>query len=231
MTVAKQLHQLQEIDLGLESNDRAQRQIAAQLGESKEMASLKTRLAAEEERLEESRRQQRSAEWEIDGVTTKITANEGKLYGGTIKNPKELANFQRDVEDLKARRDQLEETALEIMDRVDLASANIATMNGELKSLETEWQSQQRQLSKELEELKTAHSDLESKRQLLADGIEPHAIDVYQALRKQKGTAIARVEQGMCRGCQIVLPSTELQHARSGRLVRCSSCGRILFLA
>ncbi|MFC2072406.1 C4-type zinc ribbon domain-containing protein, partial [Chloroflexota bacterium] len=52
-----------------------------------------------------------------------------------------------------------------------------------------------------------------------------------QALKKQKGTAIANVEQGICRGCRILLPITELQRARSSSLVRCSSCGRILFLA
>ena len=50
-------------------------------------------------------------------------------------------------------------------------------------------------------------------------------------LKKQKGTAVAKVEQGVCCGCRISLPSTELQRARSDSLVRCSSCGRILFLA
>ena len=40
----------------------------------------------------------------------------------------------------------------------------------------------------------------------------------------------ARVEQGICRGCRISLPTTDLQQARSGKLVQCSSCGRILFL-
>lgn len=231
MSVTKQLHQLQEIDLELESNQRAQQRIADQLGESKQIAGVKAKLAGEQQRLEELSRQQQSAEWEIDDLTVKVTANEKKLYGGAIKNPKELANFQREVDELKERRAKVEDRALGIMDQVEATSTGVAAMTEELKGLEAEWQSQQKELSAELEQLKTAHSELEHKRELLSAEIEPQAIEVYLELRKQKGTAIARVEQGTCRGCQIALPTTELQQARSGNLVRCSSCGRILFLA
>ncbi len=231
MSVAKQLYQLQEFDLELESNEQAQQKIAGQLGESKEIARVKEKLAAEQQHLEELNRQQQSAEWEIDDLTVRVKTSEDKLYGGAIKNPKELANLQHEVDELKDRRAQKEDGALEIMDRVELATANVATMSDELRRLEAEWQSQQKELSARLEQLKSARSDLTNKRELMLAEIEPQAIEVYLELRKQKGTAVARVEQGTCRGCQIALPSMELQQARSGNLVRCSSCGRILFLA
>ena len=231
MSVARQLHQLQQVDLELESNDKAQSHIVSQLGDSQEVATVRSQIDAEQQRLEELQRQQHSLEWEIDDLSAKLTAIEQKLYGGRITNPKELANFQREANELKERRNHLEDKDLEIMDRVELATTTAASLGAELKKLETEWQTQQKQLSADLEKLKTAHSDLTGKRQLLSAEIEPRLIEVYQQLRKQKGTAIARVEQGMCRGCQIALPTTELQQARSGSLVRCSSCGRILFLA
>jgi len=231
MSVAKQLYQLQEFDLELESNEQAQQKIAGQLGESKEIARVKEKLAAEQQHLEELNRQQQSAEWEIDDLTVRVKTSEDKLYGGAIKNPKELANLQHEVDELKDRRAQKEDGALEIMDRVELATASVATMSDELRRLEAEWQSQQKELSARLEQLKSARSDLTNKRELMLAEIEPQAIEVYLELRKQKGTAVARVEQGTCRGCQIALPSMELQQARSGNLVRCSSCGRILFLA
>ncbi len=231
MSVVRQLYQLQEIDLKLESNEQAQNRIASQLGESQEIARVKTRLAAEQQRLEDLSHQQHSAEWEIDDLTTKLTATEQKLYGGKITNPKELANFQREVSELRARRAQLEDKTLEIMDQVELTSASVTTLTAELKRLETEWHSQQQQLSTDLKQLKTTHTNLEHNREKLSAEIDPQAIEVYHGLRKQRGTAVAKVEQGMCRGCQIALPTTELQQARSGSLVRCSSCGRILFLA
>ena len=231
MSVAKQLHQLQETDVELESNEQAQNRITSQFGESQEVAKVRDNLATEQQRLEELQREQHSIEWEIDDLTAKITDVEKSLYSGRIKNPKELTNLQQEADELKTRRAQLEDKALETMDQVEHTTTSIATLTGELRRLEAEWQSQQEKLSTDLEQLKTAHSDLTHRRQLQSAEIDSQAIEVYQQLRKQKGIAIAKVEQGTCRGCQIALPTTELQQARSGTLVRCSSCGRILFLA
>jgi len=83
----------------------------------------------------------------------------------------------------------------------------------------------------DLEKLKAAIASLKEKRQLHVSGIDPQAVAVYGGVKKQRGTAVARVEQGLCRGCRISLPVTEFQKAKTGNLVRCGSCGRILYLA
>ena len=231
MNVAKQLYQLQEVDLELESNEQAISQIASQLGESQAVVRAHTKLTLEQQRLEELERQQRSAEWEIDDLMVKLAAAEDKLYSGSIRNPKELTNLQHEVDGLKARRDQLEDKALEIMSQVELTEASVASMSSELKRLEAEWHRQQQQLSSDMEQLKVIVSDLKHKQQLLSAQIDPGEIKFYQELKKQKGTAVAKVEQGICFGCRISLSTTALQQVRSGNLVRCSNCGRILFLA
>jgi len=230
MSVAKQLYQLQEVDLELESTEQALSQIASQIGESQAVIRAQNQLRSEQERLEESKRQQHSAEWEIDDLINKLAAAEETLYSGRIKNPKELASLQQEVEGLKARRSQLEDKALEIMSQVEQAEASVATKSSQLKRLEAEWQSQQQQLSSEMERLKAIVSDLKQKWQLLAANIDSRAVELYGELKKQKGTAVAKVEQGTCRGCRISLSTAELQKARSGNLIQCTSCGRILFL-
>lgn len=231
MGIAKQLYQLQEVDLELESNGQALRQLLGQLGESQAVIRTQAKLASEQQRLDELGRQQQSAEWEMDDLVDKLTAAEEKLYNGSVKNPKELTSLQHEVDGLKAKRSQLEDKILEIMDRFELATASVATISDELKRLEAEWHSQQQQLSTEIEQLKTTLSNIEQERQLLSAEIDSQVIELYHELRKQKGTAVARVEQGICRGCRISLPTTDLQRVRSGSLVQCSSCGRILFLA
>ena len=231
MSVAKQLYQLQEVDLELESNEQAVKQKTSQLGESQEVLRVRIELSAQRQHLDELKRQLLSAEWELDDLTNKITTLEQKLYAGRIRNPKELANLQHEVDGLKARRDQLEDKALEIMDQVELAEAGVATISNELNRLEAEWHHQQQHLTIDIEQLKTKLSDLEHERQLMLANIDPQIVSLYQELKRQKGTAIAKVDQGKCRGCQIALPTIELQKARSGSLVQCSSCGRILFLA
>lgn len=231
MSIANQLYQLQEVDLAIEANEQAQSQIVGQLGESKAVVRAQADLALEHQRLEELGHQQRSAEWEIDDLVAKLAIAQDKLYSGEIRNPKELASLQHEVDTLKARRDQLEDRALAVMEQVELATASVASKSSELKTLEAEWGNQQQQLSTEMEQLKTVLSELNHKRQLLLAKIDPEAVELYNELKKQKGTAVAKVEQGICRGCRISLPITELQRARSESLVRCSSCGRILFLA
>jgi len=231
MSVAKQLYQLQETDLEIESKEQALKQISSHLGENQVVVRIQTKLARENQRLEELRHQQHSAEWEIDDLAGKLAKAEEELYSGRIKNPKELTNLQREVDALRAKRDQLEDKVLEIMDKVELTEASVATISNELKTVEAEWHHQQQQLSAEMEELKTRLSELEHKRQSLLAEIDPQVADLYHELRRQKGRAVAKVEQGICSSCRISLPITDLQRTRSGNLVQCSSCGRILFQA
>jgi len=231
MSIAQQLYQLQEVDLELAANQQQQARVSGQLGESQEIVRVRVTLEAGRQRLEELEKQQHTVEWEIEDLTAKLKATEENLFGGRIKNPKELTNLQREADELKARRTQLEDRALEVMDQAEATSKNITELTDELSRLEAEWRNQQEKLSTELAELKAAHAKLSDERQRLAAGIVPGTIEVYEQLRLRRGTAVARVEQGTCRGCQITLPTTELQQVRGGGLVRCGSCGRILFLA
>jgi predicted nucleic acid-binding Zn-ribbon protein len=231
MNVARQLYQLQELDLEIESNEQVLKRVTSQLGESQAVLKAKAQLESEQQRLEELRHQQHSAEWEIDDITTRITNAEETLFSGRIKNPKELASIQHEVETLKAQRNRLEEKALGVIEQVEQAEASVAKVEGQLASLTADWQQQQEQLAEEKKKLQDVLAELRQKRELLSAGIEPEAVELYQALKKSKGTAVARVEQGICRGCRISLPTTDLQRARGKDLVHCSSCGRILFLA
>jgi len=125
----------------------------------------------------------------------------------------------------------VEDSALEIIDKVELAEAEVKALEGELKSTEADWQSQQKKLAGDKERLETKIAELKQKQQQLLAGIEPQLAELYYKLKQNKGKAVAKIEQGICRGCRISLPTAELQQARSGQLVQCSSCGRILFLA
>jgi len=231
MNVAQQLYQLQEIDLELEANERALRQITSQIGENEVVVRAQTKLASERQHLKELQHQQHATEEEIEDLTAKITPDEEKLYSGRITNTKELTNLQHEVDILKAHRGQLEDKALEIMEQVEQAVASAAIASEELKNVEAEWQDRQQQLSADMERVKAILADRKHKRQVLSANIAPQSVELYQQMRKQKVTAVARVEQGICSGCRISLNTANLQQVRSGSLVQCTNCGRILYLA
>jgi uncharacterized protein len=230
MGVAKQLYQLQELDLEIESNEQALSQKSSQLGDRQVLDRAQAGLAAEQQRLDNLRHQQNSSEWEIDDLTDKIKTAEEHLYDGRTSNPKELSSLQHEVNILKAKRDQLETQALEIMEQADLAATGVAATSNELKQLEDDWHHQQQQLSAEIEHLSSKLSELKDRRQSMLAGLDPQAVAAYEKIRKQKGQAVAKVEQGICRACRISLAFSALQQVKSDNLVQCSSCGRILFL-
>lgn len=230
MATAKQLYQLQEFDLTIESDEKALKEKTNQLGESQAVIDARSKVNSAQRRLDELRHKQRSLEWDVDDLTSKIRAGDDQLYSGRIRNPKELASLQQEVEAFKAKRDRFETALLEIMDQVEAEQKNAVNAASEFKKVETDWQIHQHKLSAEIEALKSKLADQRQKRQSHSADIDPKSLELYNALKKAKGQAVVRVEQGICRGCRISLPSSDLQQARSGNLVHCSSCGRILFL-
>ena len=230
MVVARQLFQLQELDLEIESHEKALRQRVSQLGENQIIVKAQNKLASEQKGLDELRHQLHSAEWEIDDFDSKIKSVEEQLYSGKISSPKELSSLQHEANTLKDHRGQIETRTLEIMDGVEKAEAGVADARSELNKLEGEWQALQQQLSAEIEQLEKKLAGLKNDREQMSARIDSQAVESYEKLRKLKGQAIARVEQGICQACRISLPSSELQQVRGGNMVQCGSCGRILFL-
>jgi hypothetical protein len=231
MSIAKELYRLQEADLALETNLQAQKRVSGQIGESPVVVRAREKLAEEQKNMERLTAQQKSTEWEIDDLSAKIKDTEKKLYGGKIFNSKELSSLQQETDDFKKRRSGFEDKSLELMDQLEILRKTIAGSKEELDKMEIQWKEQQKQLVVELMQLKAAQVVQESNRKQLTALFDAETIETYQELRKRKGTAVAKVEQGICQGCRITLPNTDLQRAKGGGVVRCSSCGRIIFLA
>jgi predicted nucleic acid-binding Zn-ribbon protein len=230
MVIARQLYQLQEVDLEIESDEKALNGIVVRLGDNRVILEAQGRLTSAEQQLDDLRKRQRAAEREAEDLVVKLATEEGKLYGGRIQNPKELANLQHEVELIKEKRSRLDDGVLAVMDEVERAENGLAAAATALQKLESDWNKEQQVLTAEAATLRGKLADLAQKRQSLSAGIETPVVGVYDKLRKQKGQAVVQVEQGICRGCRISLPSSDMQQVRSGNLVHCSSCGRILFL-
>ncbi|MFC1961776.1 zinc ribbon domain-containing protein [Chloroflexota bacterium] len=230
MTTIRQLYQLQEIDEEIASREQSLRQKNLQLGARRELDEAQQKLDAKQQQLDALQKQQRSLENDIDDLTSKISAAEGQLYGGKIRNSKELSSLQQEVNLLKGKREQKENEALETMDRVEATGTDLAASVKEFRQLEAQWRQQQEQLAEEIARIEENLAELKQQRATAATGIDPQSLETYESLRQQKGQAVARVAQGICHTCRISLSSSQLQRARGNTIVHCSSCGRILYL-
>ena len=232
MSKAKQLHELQEIDLDIERKTKTLAQIRSRLGKDDDLVAARAALDTALKHQIDLEHQQRTAEWGVDELGTKIAAEEKKLYEGSVKNPRELMSLQHEIELIKGQHGEREEQLLAVMLKVDTAQQDVTSKQSELKAMERDWQEEQKRLSMEQTELEANLATLAQKRESLRSLTDSVSLKAYDELRYVKqGLAVAKLVQGRCQGCRISLPMSDQQKARMGhKLATCSNCGRILYM-
>jgi predicted nucleic acid-binding Zn-ribbon protein len=233
MSAAKELYELQEIDLDIEQGTQALEQVKSQLGKDDDLAAVRAVLETAKKKLIELEHQQKTGEWEIADLGAKIAAIEKKLYGGSMKNPRELMGFEQDLKLLKTQRGEREDALLSVMMDVEDAQQDVKQRGSDFSVMEQGWKDNQQKLSNEKEQLGAELAVLEQKRKTIAGQIDSATLKLYEEIRlARQGRAVSKVMQGRCQGCRISLSMSDQQRARMGNeLARCSNCGRILYLS
>lgn len=233
MSGVKQLYTLQETDVAIADKQRSLADVSAILGEDSVVAEARNRLKEEENNLDVLLKKQKELEWEVEELIEKIIHVDKQMYGGSVKNPKELSSLSEECDHFKVRRGKLEDQVLDIMTDIEVLQGKVAQKKNEFDQVEDEWKKRQDDLSAKQAGLKDELVSLEEKRRIMLLQIDKPSIELYESLKRSKqGMSVARVEQGMCQGCRINLPMTRLKQARMGQeLVQCSNCGRILFVS
>lgn len=232
MSKAKQLHELQEIDLDIERETKTLAQIRSRLGKDDDLVAARAALDTALKHQIDLEHQHRTAEWGVDELGTKIAAEEKKLYEGSVKNPRELMSLQHEIELIKEQHGEREEQLLAVMMKADTVQQGVTSKKSELKAMERDWRKEQKRLSMEQTELEANLATLAQKRESLRSLIDSADLKTYDELRYVKqGLAVAKLVQGRCQGCRISLPMSDQQKARMGhKLATCSNCGRILYM-
>ncbi len=233
MTTAAELFALQETDLALERAKERLADIEAALSESEQLAEARQEAALKQQAVAQLRSRQTELEWSVEEVRGKAAAVESKLYGGSVRNPKELADLDADLRSLRAQTRTREDALLGLLVELEDAEADLRVAEAACSEIEREWQTQQRELLDERAQLEPESERLRDRRDGQASGVDRGILSLYQVLRERRGgQGVARVERGMCQGCRITLPMSVLQKARTGvGLVQCVSCERILLVS
>jgi len=232
MTAVADLFALQETDLALDRARARLAEIEEGIQETEELAEARRLKEEKSEVLAGFREKQKGLEWEVDEVRSKASEMEAKLYGGTVRNPKELSDLDTDVRSLKREASRREDILLALMEEAEAAEADARSAEAELSSIESAWQANRAHLLDEKAQLEPEVERLDAQRAAQASGIDRGQLSLYEILRERRGgTAVAKVERGMCQGCRITLPMSALQKIRTGLgVVQCVSCERILLV-
>jgi predicted nucleic acid-binding Zn-ribbon protein len=230
MTSAADLYSLQELDLQRDGRRAVIADIEARLGEPDEIVEARETVEDSIAALDRLRKRQREMEGQIADLDAKVQPLETRLYDGSVRNPKELTDLQRELESFKQKRNQLDEQGIALMDSVEAGNRSLEEARADLAGLETRWEEERRQLLESKTRAETEQEALDGRRGAQTKGMDQGVLGLYEQLRRTKqGRAVSRVERGICQGCRTTLPTHLTQRIRTGReLVQCPRCERIL---
>ena len=100
--------------------------------------------------------------------------------------------------------------------RVEAANAKKA-----FDQLKAEYEEESQSKKAELDEQR-------AKAKALVDAVDPALLEEYNTIKKHISPPVARLTHGQCSGCNTSLPSAVLSRIKSGNLVECETCGRMI---
>ncbi len=229
MSITLGLFRLQQIDSQIDRTHLKLDNIKKTLENDKE---LRQALAISEQTQKENQQalyEMKNAEAEVQAQKIKIEQAESSLYGGSVKNPKELQDLQKDVASLKKYLVTLEERELEAMLKSEATTSEYEKAKAELELLQAKRGDEHKKLIEEQASLMKQLESLAMEREASLAPIETTSLQSYNELRKQKrGVAITEIEDDACASCGTTINAAAQQNTRR-QIVYCPSCGRILF--
>ena len=231
MSVALGLFRLQQIDSQMDQARTRLDAIHKTLENDAELREALSRVASASNVQSEAEKRQRAVEAEAQSQRIKIEQAESSLYGGAVRNPKELQDLQRDVASLKKHLGALDDKLLESMLASESAASSLTETRGALAQVESRRGDQTRSLTSEQADLLRRLERFESERKAALSPLDGASLDLYDTLRRdRRGVAVTTFSDGSCNSCGSALTPAQQQSARhSGQLSRCPTCGRILF--
>lgn len=230
MSQVQQLYQLQQIDTEYREKKQRLGDVLRAQKETAELLAARQQLETAVTTWKKWHTRRRDLGQELDSLNDKTKRSEARLYSGNVKNPKELTDLQHEIEALARRRAALEDDILETMLLLEEAETGKAAAEATLKTIETRWQQSQTGLKQEQNELALRLHDLTEQRKRQVTLIaRPHLTEYETLSQKKGGVAVAALKLNLCQSCRLTVSAQIVKEAQEGQLVRCGSCGRILY--
>jgi uncharacterized protein len=231
MSQISNLYRLQQIDSQLDTANSKLQSIEKILLDDLSIQSAQQVVANADEQHKSLVRKLHEAENKSYDTRIKIEFVEASLYGGKIQNPKELQELQTEITSLKRLLSGLEDKQLEIMMEVEEAEEKLMWANEGLLEAQKQQIERNADLHGEKTKLLSQIDRLESERNATLPTISETDNSLYEQLRKSRnGVAVARINARACNACGTTLTAALVQATQTtGPLVRCPTCGRILY--
>ena len=232
MTELRQLYELQELDFQIDDLEKDLAGIETQLADDSVLAEAKRRVALLETHSDQLAARRRAVDRAIADLQTRLGRTQERLYSGSITSVKEMEAAEEERATTEKGIAEHEDHLLEVMVKTEEVDDTLAKGRQVVVRLENQRNMDVAALTVKAEETRASLDELSPRRDRIRTSVPGSVLHRYDSLRSSKGgTAIAKVERGMCSGCRLTLSTSEQQRIRSTvEPMQCSSCHRILYL-
>ncbi len=226
-----QLYRLQQLDSHLDQDHARLNAIEVVLGDNHELMLAEQEAAQVASALEAARKALHRAEEDVKAQRLKIEQTESTLYGGKVRNPKELQDLQNESAALKRYLVTLEDRQIEQMITLEDVEQEHKAAAQKLEAARQLHAQTHQSLVQEQTVLLEEVKRLQVERQAALSSVPAEDLSLYTQLRQQRrGVAVAKVVDKTCSACGSTLSAALLHASRSpNQLTRCETCGRILY--
>ena len=196
-----------------------------------EAGEKKKEIEEKKKKVQDVELARRKLELELQEKEEKVKKFQSQL--NKAKNNKEYSAFLQEIEEIKKESSVQESKILEMMSEQDTLILKEKKEQGLFKEAEEKLSVEKKKVTAEMETLKSQLEEEEGKRNVLAKNIDKSALSLYEKIRKTKknGLVMAQLNNGICSGCFMKLPSAVAEKVKKGNdFVLCDHCSRILYL-
>jgi predicted nucleic acid-binding Zn-ribbon protein len=231
MSRSANLMRLQAIDSQINNKLNRVAEIEKLLSNKDELIEIEKLVLAAEKHIADIRKQLLQAENNVRDQQLKIELTDNALYGGKVRNPKELQDLQNEAAALRRYLSVLEDRQIDAMITLEEAETQHQSAIINYERIKTKYHHQNETLSIEHLHLNDDLIRLNVEREVVLQTIDKQDLELYEKLREnRRGIAIASIIEQTCGACGTTLTPAVRQSAQSPvQIVQCPSCRRILY--
>jgi predicted nucleic acid-binding Zn-ribbon protein len=152
-------------------------------------------------------------ESDVEVVEARIKRDSERLEASS--SVKDVAALEQELAALRKRRDDLEEIELTVMERLEVAEADLAAASAEVEALDARRQSVEAELSAALAEIANERTHTAANRQTIEGKVSADLLALYTKQRDRYGTGASLLRFGVSSANGVKLNESDLQAIRA----------------